>query len=177
MQRWPSTSGLSAHEEEVGVGAVYYPGSIGMHHRPLDKRAVRQAPKLPPGLSLQQLCLHELGDYSQFTFAKRDAAAIFRTLERMYNSDLGGSTCEATKALYSRVRDRLCVGMVAHKNTVEFKAAEEERTRGSARDDAEAVRLRCEAEVVQEAWEEADACLFERKRRREAARLEVRLDT
>ena len=171
-------SRLSMYESAVGEGAVYYlcalSGNRSVHHRPPPRRTA--APKPPPSqLSLQGLCLHLLSDCSRTSFANRDAAAIFRELERLYNNDLGGTTCDATKALYAPVRGRLCVGMVSHKNRVESAlkniAEEEER----AHKEAEAARQRCEAEAVAEAIDEAEACMYER-RRREAERLKARLD-
>jgi hypothetical protein len=138
-------------------------------------------PKPPPGLlSLKHLCLHMLSDWTRTSFADRHAASILGELDLMFHNDLGGTTCEATKALYAPVRGRLCMGKISHENRVESQKrlesenrAEEER----AHKDAEAVRLRREAEAAAEAWEEADACAYENRRRAEVARLEARLES
>ena len=178
MAARPMQSRLSLYESSIGEGAVYYPGSRSVHHWQPPRRPVCWKP--PPGLlSLKHLCLHLLSDSTRTSFADRDAEDILRALDLMFHNDLGGTTCEATKALYAPVRARLCVGKVSHENRVESQnrlerqnRAEEER----AHKDAEAARLRREAEAAAEAWEEADACVYERQRRAEAARLEARLD-
>ena len=179
MAARPMQSRLSLYESSIGEGAVYFPGSRSVHHRPPPRHTVTPR-KPPPGLlSLKHLCLHLLSDSTRTSFADRHAEDILRALDLMFHNDLGGTTCEATKALYAPVRGRLCMGKISHANRLESQNRLERQNRAAeerAHKDAEAARLRREAEAAAEAWEEADACVYERQRRAEAARLEARLD-